>query len=187
MRIIVGAGGMTQDGWVPFEFDNLDIRDRRSWQWHFAPGTVDAVVSEHVLEHLYLAEAAAAARNVYEFLRRGGHWRIAVPDGYNPDPHYHEHSRPGGQYQTFCQPIFGEGPPHRVFYDVDSLTRLLTDAGFTIRPLEWHTRDGVLHRTNWKHADGFIKRSIGTEHISNMRLLLGFDNTSLIVDAIKRW
>lgn len=185
MKIIVGAGGTTQDGWVSYEFDNLDIRDRRSWRRHFAPGTLDAVLAEHVLEHLHPAEAEAAARNVYEFLRPGGYWRIAVPDAYNPDPAYHEHSSPDGRYQTYWQWLFGGLPKHQQFFHLDSLVSLLRGVGFRVKPLEWHEANGQPAAYNWNQADGQIYRARGTQHVADMRLLLGFDNTSLIVDAVK--
>ena len=86
IKLIVRANGTQQEGWISLEHDQLDIRKRDSWLDWFQPGTVDAVLSEHVLEHLDHDEAQQAARNIYEFLSPGGYWRIAVPDAANPDP-----------------------------------------------------------------------------------------------------
>lgn len=185
MKIIVGAGGTTQNEWLSFEADSLDIRDRRSWRALFLPGSLDAVLSEHVLEHLHEAEAVQTARNVYEFLRPGGYWRIAVPDGFNPNPDYFEHSRPGGFYQTYIQPLFGDYPNHKLFFNINSLSKMLSNVGFRVSPLEWYEADGTERSAAWTPEDGRIFRARGTEYVETMRLLLGFDNTSLIVDAIK--
>src|SRR5438132_8758685 len=96
MKIITGARGTSQPGWLSLERAQLDIRDRLQWGRLFAPDSVEAVLSEHVLEHLTADEARATAQNVYEFLRPGGYWRIAVPDANNPDPVYQDMCRPGG-------------------------------------------------------------------------------------------
>lgn len=188
MKVILGAGGTSQTGWTPLEFDDLDMRSRGSWAAHFAPGTIDAVLTEHVLEHLDTGEAIAAARNIFEFLKPGGYWRIAVPDAYNPDPKYHEWSSPTGIYQTVWQPFFQDQsthPAHKQFFSIDSLSSLLESFGFSVHPLEWFDYAGKFHRNQWSQSDGTIYRALGTEHSAFTSRLLLFDNISLIVDAIK--
>ena len=55
--------------------------------------------------------------NCYEFLRPGGRLRIAVPDGFHPEPGYIEYVRPGGT---------GIGADdHKVLYNYQSLRKLL--------------------------------------------------------------
>jgi predicted SAM-dependent methyltransferase len=186
LKIIVGAGGVTQPGWLSLEARDLDIRDRNSWLRRYAPGTVDAVLAEHVLEHLTPIEARAAADNVYEFLKPGGYWRIAVPDGYNPDPDYHGFASPAGVYQRIWNPILNDFPSHQVFYNVYSLTDLLKGSGFAVRPLEWFSPDGQFIRDAWSHAQGQIRKAFGTDHVARMNFwVYGWDNLSLIVDALK--
>jgi len=191
MKIIIGAGGTTQAGWTSFEFNDLDIRRRDNWLRLFQPGTVEAVLAEHVLEHLNPDEAAAAARNIYEFLRPGGYWRIAVPDAYNPDPRYHEWSSPTGRFQSVWQPFFYDQkvhPAHNQFFSIDSLTLLLDSAGFNVKPLEWFDRGGQFQQKYlWPSpmTAGQIYRANGTQHVASMRFVLPFDNISLIVDAVK--
>src|SRR5215467_954787 len=45
-----------------------------------ADGTADGVYASHVLEHLSLADCAAALRNTFRLLRPGGIFRLVIPD-----------------------------------------------------------------------------------------------------------
>ena len=47
MKIIVGANGTTQPGWLSLERSQLDLRNREMWARFFHPGSVDAVLTEH--------------------------------------------------------------------------------------------------------------------------------------------
>lgn len=191
MRIIVGAGDTSAAGWTSLEHDQLDIRDRDSWARLFSlPGTVDAVLSEHVLEHLYPDEATATAQNVFEFLRPGGYWRIAVPDANTPDADYIEHCRPGGRGQAVASwwaniGIGHNTPDHKVFYDIESLATLLQSAGFTVCPLEYYLSDGTFQYSEWSQDDGRVRRRYGDPFLLFHWLMHGTVGTSLIVDAFK--
>jgi predicted SAM-dependent methyltransferase len=140
MKIIVGAGRTQQHGWSSLEQSELDITNRFQWARRFAPASLDAVLAEHVFEHLTVEEGSAAARNCFEFLKRGGYLRVAVPDGLHPDPQYIAWVRPGDGWN---------GDDHKELYDYRSLSRLLTESGFTVRPLEWWDESGNLHVSEW--------------------------------------
>lgn len=192
IKVIVGAGGTQQEGWISLEHSQLDIRNRDSWLEWFEPGTVDAVLSEHVLEHLYPDEARQAARNIYEMLSPGGYWRIAVPDGNNPDPKYQEGSRPGGPGQDRQRLLLylqdRHYPDHKVQYSIESLDQLLHRAGFSIHPLEWFDSSGVFHRVPWRTEDGDIRRSTasgGSFYLWLVYFCADFWSLSLLVDAVK--
>jgi len=45
-----------------------------------APGTVDLLYCSHVLEHLSLADLRTALRNCHDMLRKGGVFRLVLPD-----------------------------------------------------------------------------------------------------------
>src|SRR5690348_5127197 len=60
-KVIVGAGGTRQHGWQSLERADLDIRDYASWRSRFDDGSLSAVLSEHVLEHLYPDQALQTA------------------------------------------------------------------------------------------------------------------------------
>lgn len=150
MKIIIGANGTTQPTWLSLERSHLDLRDRDTWARLLRPGSVDAVLTEHVLEHLTPEEAGRAARNVHEFLRPGGYWRIAVPDANNPSKWYQFCSRPGSLLHLIANVLYTPGEPfHQVFYKHRSLSSLLTNAGFVPRLLEWHDGEGRFHRESW--------------------------------------
>ena len=53
-------------------------------------------MAEHVWEHLSEADARAANRLCFRYLKPGGVLRLAVPDGLHPDPGYIDEVRPGG-------------------------------------------------------------------------------------------
>src|SRR6476646_4079783 len=69
LKIIVGAGSTSQPDWRSFEFQELDIRKRVDWLRWFEPNTLDAVLSEHVLEHLETDDARTTAANIYAMLK----------------------------------------------------------------------------------------------------------------------
>lgn len=187
--MIVGARGTVQEGWESTNRNNLDIRNYDSWQNYFQSNSIDAVLSEHVLEHLNEDDALITAQNIFEFLRSGGHWRIAVPDAANPDPVYQDMVRPGGNHrakmQWWNQALHGQDEPdHLVHYDLDSLTQLLQYAGFIVKPLEWY-QGGVFHAVPWSFSDGMIRRSSRSLYLICEWFIHGVWNTSLIVDAVK--
>ncbi len=186
-KVIVGAGGTSQPGWVSLNKTQLDIRDFVNWCGHFIPRSVDAILAEHVLEHLTYQEARITALNCYAFLRRGGYLRIAVPDANNPDPVYQNWNAPGGGGQQIMRLFVyaKDEPTHQVFYDVTTLTALLEGVGFQVVPLEFYGKDGQFYRRDWSHADGEIRRSFGHPYLKRVMPFNGTYNTSLIVDAVK--
>lgn len=185
MRIIVGAGNTMQEGWHALQHSDLDIRVREQWQRLFAPASLEAVLSEHVIEHLTEHEAEAAARNVYEFLRRGGHWRIAVPDGFHPDKNYYDWVAPGSEGERYLQRFRGNEPGHKTLWNHQTLTRMLIDHGFTVMPREWFDQAGRFHKTRWLAAHGQVWRCAESCWSKFLSLWVGAPYTSLIVDAFK--
>jgi predicted SAM-dependent methyltransferase len=186
MKIIIGANGTTQPGWLSLEHSRLDLADRATWTRLFRANSLDAVLTEHALEHLTAEEADRAARNVYQFLRSGAYWRIAVPDANNPSKWYQLCSRPNSLIHRFANALYTPGEPfHQVFYEYRSLTLLLTNAGFVPRLLEWHDGERRFHRESWSAMDGEVRRSFGHPYVTSARGLAGIHNLSLIVDATK--
>jgi SAM-dependent methyltransferase len=93
--------------------------------------TFDCVFCSHLLEHLYRNEAHFCVREVHRVLKKGGIFRVAVPDldvivaGYDS-------SRP----DAFLESIFEakqkrEKNKHHWHYNEISLTRLLRKVGFS--------------------------------------------------------
>jgi predicted SAM-dependent methyltransferase len=190
MKIIIGARRTSQPGWQGLERGQLDIRDRRQWTRLFPVNSLDAVLSEHVLEHLTFDEAIATASNIFEFLAPGGYWRIAVPDANNPDPIYQDMCRPGGTgrrtYDLWNRLFYGSDEPgHKFHYNLASLSSLLLSEGFQVQPLEFYDDAGRFWRAPWSPEDGWIKRSSESSYLLLDKFVAGCWNTSLIVDAIR--
>jgi len=175
LRIVIGAGGIFDAGWIPTDLDVLDILNEHHWRRSFAPGSIDAILAEHVWEHLAPDEAARAARFCHEYLKPGGYLRVAVPDGFHPDPTYIDWVRVGGS---------GAGATdHKVLYNHESFRRLFELAGFEIELLEYFDSQGNFHGGQWDPARGRIHRS---RRFDDRNQDGGLCYTSLILDARKR-
>jgi predicted SAM-dependent methyltransferase len=173
-RLDLGAGKTEQPSWVPTDIDTLNLLCRNDWLYYSRPGNIDRLMAEHVWEHLTLADGLVAAQLCCEFLRPGGNFRIAVPDGNNPDPHYINHVRVGG-----C----GVGADdHKVLYTHQILGKLLEDAGFKIHLLEYWDEQGKFNYEDWDAEDGQIRRSRRFDSRNTDGQLR---YTSLILDARK--
>jgi predicted SAM-dependent methyltransferase len=174
-KVIVGSSGNKFAGWVSTDQETLNLVDPASWARFFVENSLDAIMAEHVWEHLQPSEAAVAARVCYAFLKPGGYVRVAVPDGYHPDQSYIDMVKPGG---------IGEGASdHKVLYTYQSLRDVFQDQGFNVVLYEYFDELGTFHRKEWDAADGFIQRSARYDHRNSGGSL---SYTSIILDAIKR-
>jgi predicted SAM-dependent methyltransferase len=173
-RIVVGSAGIFPPGWVPTDIEFLNLLRPADWEQFFAGRQLAAILAEHVWEHLKPADGASAAATCFKYLRPGGRLRLAVPDGFNPDPTYREWVRPGGSGPG--------GDDHKILYTHESLREVLESAGFEVDLLEYFDAGGQFHFTDWDPADGMIHRSRRFDE-RNRDGRLGY--TSLIVDARK--
>jgi predicted SAM-dependent methyltransferase len=185
-KIIVGAGNTFQNGFFSLQHKHLDVRNRQQWQRVFRPNSLDTVLSEHVLEHLDLREAEGAARNIWEFLRCGGRWRIAVPDGFHTNANYLNWVSPDSRGERFLA-MFREKdePNHKRLWNYQTLSNFLAHHGFMIALLEWFDANGQFHRRSWNEADGKIHRRAGSGWSNFLSVITDAPYTSLIVDAKK--
>jgi predicted SAM-dependent methyltransferase len=173
-RIVVGAGGFCAPGWVRTEMEFLNLLAPRDWDRLADPESLDAILAEHVWEHLDADEARVAARICHKYLRPGGYLRVAVPDGLHPDPGYIELVRVGGT---------GAGADdHKQLYRYDSFAAVFESAGFEVRHCEHFDESGRFDFRAWDPRDGMIWRSLrfdernrdGNPHY-----------TSIVLDAVK--
>jgi predicted SAM-dependent methyltransferase len=70
MRVIIGAGAVRRPGWLSLQQSDLDIRDLRQWARLFQPESLEAILTEHTIEHLTETEARAAVSNFHRYLQR---------------------------------------------------------------------------------------------------------------------
>jgi predicted SAM-dependent methyltransferase len=175
VRVVIGACGIFEPGWIPTDVDTLDILKDKAWKRHFGENSIDALLAEHVWEHLTPEEGLGAAELCYRYLKPGGYLRAAVPDGFSPDPQYIEWVRVGGT---------GAGAAdHKVLYDHLTFARLFERAGFEVLLLEYFDSAGVFHAADWDVRTGKIHRSRRFDE-RNQEGRLRY--TSLILDAYKR-
>jgi predicted SAM-dependent methyltransferase len=174
LRIVVGAGGVFDPGWIPTEVEFLNLLKPGDWAKYFRPNLIDAILAEHVWEHLAPVQGIKAAALCYQYLRPGGYLRVAVPDGLHPEPNYIQRVRPGGT---------GQGAEdHKVLYDYQTLRRVFQPVGFKVKLLEYFDHQGVFHFIHWNHFDGMIRRSSRFDS-RNANHHLAY--TSLILDCEK--
>ncbi len=174
-RIVVGASGVVPTGWIGTDIDQLNLICERDWQRYFEPGSIDAILAEHVWEHLTPEDGLKAATLCARYLKPGGYLRAAVPDGCHTDSLYIQHVKPGGT---------GAGADdHKVLYTHQSFSKMFQQAGFgVIDPLEHFDANGQFLSKPWRESDGMIHRSIRFDK----RNRDGQPRyTSLIVDAKK--
>ncbi len=170
----MGAANTVFNDWISTDIEILDIIDSNNWMFLFKKESLCAVLAEHVWEHFDDVQAKKALKNIYVYLKRGGYLRIAVPDGFHPDPSYIELVKPGGS---------GLGSDtHKQLYNYKSLSKLLVDVGFQVELLEYWDEDGRFHHKKWKEEDGLIIRSMENDKRNKEKPL---SYTSLIIDAAK--
>lgn len=171
LKVIIGAGPTHFPGWIQTDKELLDVTSPQDWRALFDPESIDALLSEHMLEHLSNRECQIALAECYKHLKPGALFRVAVPDGYRRDPVYLEEASP---------PKDG----HQVLFNIDSLTAVLQSAGFATTPLEYFDVHERFHRQPWDVADGLIQRSAAHDTQEAFRRGDLF-YTSIIVDARK--
>ncbi len=174
LRIVVGTSGRSMRGWISTDVQYLNLLQPDKWASFFREDSIDAILAEHVWEHLTRDEGVIAARTCHRFLKPGGYIRVAVPDGLHPDPSYIKWVCIGG--------TGGGAHDHKVLYHRATLGDVLKEAGFKVRPLEYFDSEGRFHFVEWNSEDGMIRRSSRFDKRNRERALC---YTSLILDAIK--
>lgn len=180
MKIIVGAALTYQKGWYSTNEQWLDISNAEDWSRLFkGKALLTHVLSEHVFEHLSREETRLALKLIYDHMKPGGRLRIAVPDGYNPDPVYIQHVGING--------IGADASDHKQLLNKDTLTDFLEEVGFAVEMLEGYLKNGDLVQKTINASDGRILRSRSNSENMAGKAGWGFAdaNTSLVIDGIK--
>jgi predicted SAM-dependent methyltransferase len=174
IRFVVGASGVFESNWIPSDIEYFNILHKENWKRYFEQSSIDAILSEHMWEHLTLEEGVIAANNCYAYLKPGGNLRIAVPDGFHPDENYIEQVKVGGS---------GAGADdHKVLYTYKSLSSLFEQAGFKVTLLEYFDEHGKFHAKDWDVLHGKIRRSARFDERNENHKL---NYTSIVLDAKK--
>ena len=175
LRVMIGSGGRSHSGWLATNIEQLDLLDPTTWQRYFSEDSIDALVAEHVWEHLTEEQGITAAKNCYRYLTSGGYLRAAVPDGLHPSKEYTDSVKPGG-----TGPGAGD---HKILYNYRTFEQVFRAAGFEVQFLEWFDENGEFHFNEWDPDAGMIKRSRRFDPRNRGDNL---NYTSIILDAHKR-
>jgi predicted SAM-dependent methyltransferase len=171
----VGASGVSQRGWIATEADFLNLVRESDWRRYFEERSIDAILAEHVWEHLSEEDGRLAARVCLTYLKPGAYLRVAVPDGLHPDPAYVANVRPGGA---------GDGAlDHKMLYTYQTLQALFESVDFDVELLEYFDERGDFHSSEWLAGDGRINRS---RRFDKRNADGGLHYTSIVLDAWKR-
>jgi predicted SAM-dependent methyltransferase len=175
IRIIVGASGVYQSQWIPTDIEHLDILKFESWRRYFSESSIDAILAEHVFEHLTIEQGFTAARYCHKFLKPNGYMRVAVPDGFHPSVDYINQVKPGG--------VGAGAEDHKILYNYKTLSNVFEKNDYQVNFLEYFNEEGVFFSKDWDPHMGMITRSkMYDERNRNGKL----NYTSIIIDAIKR-
>ena len=176
MKVIIGAGGSSQPGWISFNQEDLDVRSVGEWARYFSPESIDCIDAEHVWEHLTKDEGFIAALNCWLYLKPGGNLRLAVPDGFHPSFNYFNWVKPGNWLN---------GDDHKTLYTYNSLAGMLEKANFQCTLKEYFDEAGELHVDPMDYGRGYIRRSGFSLWAGILSPIVGTWFTSLIIDARK--
>ena len=172
--LIIGANDTYQRGWIPTNQNFLDVLNGDDWNILLQGRKVDALVAEHVWEHLTLADGIHAAKLCNQYLHEGSVLRIAVPDGNHPNPIYQEWVKPNG---------VGNGDDHRMLYTHETLTKVFKEAGFRdIKKLEYFDENSKFHGKTIEDRNGYIRRTSKNDP-RNFDGKLRY--TSLVIEGVK--
>jgi predicted SAM-dependent methyltransferase len=193
-KIVIGAWSRYDSGWIPTQRDFLDLVQPSDWERHFEPDSVDAMLAEHVWEHLSPHDGLAAAKTCFKYLKPGGYLRVAVPDGLHPDPAYIELVKPdpGNVAPTFGPD--GNSANHKALYTYRTLRELFERAGFRVVLYEYFDEGGAFQYQGWDEKAGTIWRStrfdprnkrgkLASVYPGSLHDYLAY--SSIILDAVK--
>lgn len=177
MRIIIGAGATSYDGWISTQESELNLLDRRDFERMFSSKKPTAFLAEHVWEHMTLEQGSVAAKNCYDFLADGGYIRAAVPDRNFRNEWYQNMVKVGGNGDP-THPAF----THKIVYDYKLFREVFEKAGFVVDLLEYCDENGDFHYKYWNEYDGMIGRSLRFDTRNSLENL---GMVSIIIDAKK--
>ena len=174
IRLALGSESHCTDGWIHAGCNQLDLVNPASWSCFFQKSSVDAMLADHVWEHLSEKEGRTAARNCFQFLRPGGYLRVAVPDGFHPS-------------QTACEQVREESSVSRtaadcLLYNHRSFADMFLAAGFQVRLIEFFDREGAFHSNHWDVSKGLVQRTL---LFDERNITQPYAYTSLVLDAFK--
>ena len=176
-KIIIGAGKTLYDGWIATQENELNLLNENSFKNIFKDQLVDAMLAEHVWEHMTEEEGIIAAKNCYNFIKPGGYIRCAVPDKYFKNEWYQNMVQVGGP-----GPVDHPAYTHKIVYDYIKFKNIFEKVGFYVELLEYCDENENFHYNYWNEMDGKIGRSYRFDTRNSTDKL---KMVSIIIDAEK--
>lgn len=129
-KIIIGAAGQKIDGYLLTEEKYFNVENSFNWHKSFTQDTLEAIIAEHVWEHLNYPRIAIAL--CYDYLKNDGILTIAVPDGDDLQ-----------QVKQNYPPKWG----HKSMFTEKQLINLFQQAGFKdikrVNDIKIHRKDSL--------------------------------------------
>lgn len=172
IKINIGSGKDygEENRWILTNLPHFDITKERDWKYFFSKHKIDNLLAEHVLEHLSEEDVKKVLKLSFQYLKPGGIFRIAVPDGYNPNPLYIDNVSPAGKIGSFHG--------HKTLWNYQSLGKLINSIGLSTNILEYYKEDKNFIVNDFTFDNGPIERC--SKNNSADREL------SLMIDCIKK-
>lgn len=149
VKVILGAGLTSYDGWISTEYPVFDITKKEHWTYFFRRGQPSNILAEHVIEHLYQDDFIKCLENIKSTLSEKCIFRVAVPDGFCPDQNYIDAVRPGGT---------GAGAQdHKELYTAEMIAQICARVGVSVNFIEFYDCDGNF-TSNYSEQNGYISR-----------------------------
>lgn len=177
------------EGWIGIDGVYKASTDYRvkhvfPYRMRLPENSVDAILSEHFLEHLIEPHVEKVLRDCYRVLKAGGRMRMAVPDFNHP---LYEHMRVSQK---------DDDKNHKSIWTLDKLSRVIEAAGFDrICPMHFWTHRGDESGAGASYqfterildeSHGIIKRTPKHDRRNKKNRQWGrLHKTSLVIDAIK--
>ena len=177
VKIIIGAGKTTIDGWVSTQETDLNVLFRSDFERITQNGKISTMLAEHVWEHMTKEEGIIAAKNCFDYLECGGYLRVAVPDLNFKNEWYQNMIKIGGNGDPI-HPAY----THKIVYDYILIKEVFERADFIVDLLEYCDAEGNFHYKYWNEADGKIGRSFRFDTRNSINSL---GMVSIIIDAKK--
>lgn len=177
MKIILGAGKTEAKGWISTQENELDVSNESDFAKLYLEQSIDAMLSEHVWEHMIKADGIKSAKNCFKYLKPGGYIRCAVPDANFRNEKYQQMIQVGGP-----GPIDHPAYSHKIVYDYKTLISVFKEAGFEVELLEYCDVNGDFHYKYWNKEDGKIGRSFRFDTRNSIDKI---GMVSIIIDAKK--
>lgn len=111
--------------------DHIFVYHNLEYGIPFPDESVDYLYSSHLLEHMYREDAKKFLREAYHVLKRGGIFRICVPDLKYAVSLYQKGDKQNALEFFFTASKSEYFSRHKYMYDFDLLRQLLEEVGYT--------------------------------------------------------